>query len=464
MSQHGAAQLASTRLEYQREPAYIQPVEKTSLTALHRLPGLAQPPAACFFVASPGHTPPHPPQRLPTRLATAPHPLPATVFSRQRTLAANVSAAELLGSAPLSASSSLGSSAPVRRRVRLTPGYVRKQSPRVVCRPVLQVPPPLRAAPRNSTRSYDGSELFEQPASVAEACRSSMGPVSRVQASGEFPVGLGVARPRMHSWTSSAGPGSSSASARPANTDTICFLVGDDLMHAVGRQENVEPKLEEYLSGSPWEGCEDIAHDDLVDWFMEFSHLDASRRTPSLVEALASLLQEEQGKVEDVEEMKEMEDVPNVCVSRSGLLGEFGNVSTASSLRSALLAASGCSSMASPSKSTSQVSKQTSSSLASESEWELEFILRGALDLHGRTESPEVEQGSRRAWSGASKTLEGVPVLNASESAEAEWFAVLTEQTPASSVGTATPPHSSRRLGRWRQEAETAEVDGLIWA
>jgi len=359
-----------------------------------------------------------------------------------------------LGSAPLSASSSLGSSAAVRRRVSLTPTYVLKQSPRVACRSVL--PPPLRMSPRSSPRSwsYDGSELFEQPASVAEARRSSMGPVSRVQASGKFPVGLDV--PRMHSWASSAGPDSSSVVASPAKSDTICFLAGDDLMHAVGRQEHVQPDLEEYLSGSPWDSCEDIAHDDLVDWFMEFSHIDSSRRTPSLVKELMSLLQEEQGKAEDVEEMKEMEDVPRV----SSLLDELGNVSTASSLRSAFLAASSCSSMASPSKSTSQVSKQTDSSLASESEWELEFIIRGVLDLHARTEFTEVERGSRRAWSGASKTFEGALGLNASELAEAEWFAVLTEQSPASS----TPPDSSRRPWRWQQEAEIAEVDGLIWA
>lgn len=145
--------------------------------------------------------------------------------------------------------------------------------------------------------------------------------------------------------------------------------------------------LDDYLSGSPWDDCEDIACEDLVDWFMEFSHIHGEGRTAVLVRELmtvaaapehhsnSELLHADHAEAPKFSENSAAADQIK-SESSTIWLAELGDMSTASSLRSTSPLAAACSSRPSL-----------------HDEWELEFMLRGILELHAHPDSPKISPG-----------------------------------------------------------------------
>lgn len=224
-----------------------------------------------------------------------------------------------------------------------------------------------------------------------------------------------------------------------------------------------EAALEDFLSGSPWDDCEIIAREDLADWFMEFSNVDASCRTAVLVKELMAI-----GAGPD--QSSPSEGIGPVSSS----VAEVGDVSTASSLHSSLpvspAALTGVrpalpSNIALPSASMAAgMSSKADSHLEKKGrnfdEWELEFMLRGVLELHGPHEpdSPVPAQQLIKPWTSPLR------MLNTSE-------ALLLHQRPytTSQLGEAGEESGFEGLEevddgfcleRWRMEASGQTLRG----
>lgn len=161
------------------------------------------------------------------------------------------------------------------------------------------------------------------------------------------------------------------------------------------------PSLEECLSESPWDGCEEVALEDLVDWFMEFSRIDGIHRTPLLKKELLVIAQAPDQPSSISSSVARLER----C-TEDATFSEIGDVSTASSLPSTLPVMT-CESISSVA--VAKVSMEVEAAPAADDrkgckfdEWELEFMLRSVLELYSQTESPAVDQGRRKTWDASS--------------------------------------------------------------
>lgn len=166
----------------------------------------------------------------------------------------------------------------------------------------------------------------------------------------------------------------------------------------------------EFLVGDPWKGCDDIVHEDLVSWFMECIVAKNHTWTSELVDEIMSAVEADSGNDMSKECFPAKHISPAwphwgdaVKASRSAssqsniASGSIGTMSTVSSLHSARSSAAIEASQNSPAplKVPAQSSAPDEKGVLVvhveeaeevDNDWEFEFMLREAFDIHLRKE------------------------------------------------------------------------------
>mmetsp|Transcript_7786 Transcript_7786/g.14202 ORF Transcript_7786/g.14202 Transcript_7786/m.14202 type:complete len:416 (-) Transcript_7786:211-1458(-) len=196
---------------------------------------------------------------------------------------------------------------------------------------------------------------------------------------------------RRTTWHRSAADFSVTAAASRAGTLAVLRKVEAE------RAQMAYRVPEEFLVGDPWKGCEDIVHEDLVSWFMECLIVKNHTWTSELVDEIMSAVEADSGNDMSKECFPAKHISPAwphwghaVEASRSAsgqsntAPGSIGTMSTVSSLGSASQNSSAT--LNTPTQSSAPDEVQAAEIEEVDNDWEFEFMLREAFDIHLRKE------------------------------------------------------------------------------